>query len=254
MATHHDSETVAHYERLLAPVYVWMIGGLDEAISTNGALFDRHGIRSSKKDWGSARALDVGAGPGPQSLALAERGYQVTAIDPSATLIAELAAQARRRNLDIEAIRDAAPLGDRHPGPFDVVTCMTDTLVSLPDRNTARELIADAARRLRPAGRLVLSWRDLSDLPVGDARFLPVRSDADRISTCFLESVDDEHVRVHDLLHERDGESFVQRISSYLKLRLATDVVDRWLADAGLSVQVRDVQRGMHIRVARRRA
>lgn len=106
--------------------------------------------------------------------------------------------------------------------------------------------------RLRPAGQLVLTWRDLSELPVGEGRFIPVRSDADRILTYFLEPVDDDHVRVYDLLHERDGAGFRQRISSYLELRLAPTIVDEWLIDAGLWVRVRDVQHGMHIRVARR--
>lgn len=129
---------------------------------------------------------------------------------------------------------------------------MTDTLVSLPDVETAHTLVGDAARRLAPDGRLILTWRDLSVLPEGDARFLPVRSDIDRILTCFLEPLDDRHVRVHDLLHEREGDGFAQRISSYLKLRLAPDLVDRWLDEAGLAVEVRDLERGMQVRVARR--
>jgi hypothetical protein len=46
------------------------------------------------------------------------------------------------------------------------------------------------------ANTFVATFRDYTTLPAGDARFIPVRSDPDRIHTCFLEEAQ-QHVRVH---------------------------------------------------------
>jgi SAM-dependent methyltransferase len=209
-----------HYDGLLAGVYTWMIGGLTAAEARARAVFDRLGVTASPTDENPApAALDIGSGPGPQALALASMGFRVTGLEPCEPLLSELREAAAARGLKVTAVADGVPLEDRYTGPFAVISCMVDTLVSLPDVSTAHQLIADAARRLEPGGKLCLSFRDLTQLPVGNARFLPVRSDANRILTCFLEGVDDARVRVHDVLHERSGEGFTQRVSSYLKLR-----------------------------------
>ncbi|GAA2349143.1 hypothetical protein [Streptomyces cuspidosporus] len=80
---------------------------------------------------------------------------------------------------------------------------------------------------------------EVDDLPApleGTDRFLAVRGDADRILTCFLEYLDADTVRVHDLLHLRTPDGWTLHTGSYPKLRLAAD----WLADrcreAGLEV------------------
>ena len=96
----------------------------------------------------------------------------------------------------------------------DVILCMGDTLTHLPDRDAVRQLLALAAESLRPGGRI---HRHLSRLHArfgGNARFIPVKSDAERILACFLEYAAD-HVDVHDMLHEWDGGAWQLRVSSY---------------------------------------
>lgn len=73
--------------------------------------------------------LDVGCGQGTQALALARRGHQVTGLDRSATLLADLRAalaeepaQVRERVRTVEAdVSDAPTLFPA--GSFDVVLC-----------------------------------------------------------------------------------------------------------------------------------
>ena len=54
----------------------------------------------------SGRALDMGAGPGTQAIALAKMGFAVTATDISATAVAKAAAKAEESGLDIDWRRD----------------------------------------------------------------------------------------------------------------------------------------------------
>jgi SAM-dependent methyltransferase len=101
-----------------------------------------------------AKVLDAGAGTGFLSLLLAGQGYQVTALDLSARMLASLQSKAALLGLDIRTVHaDAAspPAGD-----FDAVV-ERHLIWTLPDPATALA----AWRAAAPAGRLVLvegSW------------------------------------------------------------------------------------------------
>ncbi|MEX0941472.1 MAG: class I SAM-dependent methyltransferase [Pseudomonadales bacterium] len=75
-----------HYEKLLAPVYSWMLGGFEASIQRNSRLFDRYQLAPQ----GSGHAVDLGAGCGFQSIPLLMRGYTVTAIDLNEFLLNQL--------------------------------------------------------------------------------------------------------------------------------------------------------------------
>jgi hypothetical protein len=106
-------------------------------------------------------------------------------------------------------------------------------------------------RVLRPAGQLVLTFRDLSSELRGVDRFILVRSAADKIMTCFLEYGPDV-VMVHDLIHLRDVDSWKLMKSAYPKLRLRSDEVRRNLQQVGFEVYAAEVWRGMTVLAARR--
>ena len=92
-----------------------------------------------------ARVLDAGAGTGFLSLLLAAQGYQVTALDLSAGMLAKLQAKAARQGLDVEIVHaDAASPPD---GPFDAVV-ERHLLWTLPDPAAA---LAAWRRRFPPA-------------------------------------------------------------------------------------------------------
>jgi SAM-dependent methyltransferase len=224
-----DSGSVErHYQSLLAPVYAWMVGDLDAAFARSREVLAAAGLQR-----GPGLALDLGAGFGLQSIPLAEAGYQVVAIDSSRALLDEL----HRRAPAVRVVEDDLCRFRAHvPGPCGAIVCMGDTLTHLRSPAEVERLISDAAGALAPGGRLVLGFRDYhGPAREGAARFIPVRSDGDRILTCFLEYAPD-HVQVHDLLHERQGSQWSLRVSAYRKLRLAPARVAEEMGAAGLEV------------------
>lgn len=220
-----------HYAGLLAPIYSWMCGGVEAALARGEAELDALGLvpRATR------HALDLGAGFGMHSIPLARRGFEVLAIDSSAELLRELrlaAASAR-----IHAIHgDIAKFREHLTVAPEAVLCMGDTLTHLSDARAVESLFADVAAAIAPSGTFVLSFRDYTAPLQAEHRFIPVKSDADRILTCFLE-YEDGYVIVHDLVHERQGAEWRQRISAYRKLRLSPDWVMAALGKAGFQTR-----------------
>lgn len=234
------SNSQTHYEKLLAPVYSWMAGGFEAALERYGGFFDRHGMASER----SGVALDLGAGCGFQSIPLARRGYAVTAIDMDRLLLDELKANAGA--LPIEVVEDdLLELGRHVAGDAELVVCMTDTLLHLDTRHDVRMLFDSVHAALMPGGRFVLTFRDLTRELVGVERFIPVRSDADRVLTCFLEYEPDSVV-VHDLLYSRRPEGgWAFQSSCYRKLRLPVDWVLEQLREAGFDASESSAENGL---------
>jgi SAM-dependent methyltransferase len=197
-----------------------------------------------------AVALDLGAGSGVHSVALAKLGYEVVAVDLSPTLLAEL--EERRRHLPIRCVEaDFTALPSDVPTDAAVVTCMGDTLLHLPSEGAVRDALRAAHERLEPGGRFVASFRDLTGELTGTDRFIDVRSEPDRIFTCFLEYAPDR-VTVHDLVHVRDGAGWRLRKSAYEKLRLAPRWVEHALREAGFSEVTVEPDVRMHVASATR--
>jgi len=95
----------------------------------------------------------------------------------------------------------------------------------------------------------VATFRDYVSAPLAaERRFIAVRSDARRIRSCFLEYAAAQ-VLVYDLLHERDGEVWQQRVSSYPKLRLDPLWAAARLCGLGFSLR-RDAAPGAMVRIA----
>ncbi len=228
-----------HYRSHLAPVYLWMAGGFDAAIGRGeteiGAL-----LPDLSND---SRAVDLGCGFGMHSIPLARRGCSVLALDSSSYLLEQL--QAHSGALPITAVEDDLLAFQRYlDHPSDVILCMGDTLTHLPDRDTALQLFTLAAASLRPGGRFIVTFRDYTQTLLGNGRFIPVKSDTERILSCFLEYATD-HVDVHDLLHEREGDAWKLRVSAYRKLRLAPQWVSASLHDRGFAVRTEPGAAGM---------
>jgi SAM-dependent methyltransferase len=222
---------VDHYRSHLAPVYSWMSGGFDAAVGRGDTE-----IGALRPDLSNGSvAVDLGCGFGMHSIPLARRGCSVLALDSSSYLLDELKAHAAA--LPIRAVEDDLLAFQRYlDRPADFILCMGDTLTHLPDRDSVLQLFTLAAVSLRPGGTFVVTFRDYTQALVGNARFIPVKSDTDRILSCFLEYAT-EHVDVHDMLHERNGDTWQLQVSAYRKLRLDPNWVSESLRDRGFAVR-----------------
>jgi 2-polyprenyl-3-methyl-5-hydroxy-6-metoxy-1,4-benzoquinol methylase/predicted enzyme related to lactoylglutathione lyase len=128
------------------------------------AALARHQLRSG-------RLLDEGTGPGTQALALARRGFVVTAADISSAAIERLSRVAKQQGLDLTLAVDDV-LATKLTGPFDVVFDRGCFHVIAPDQRAdyvrvMRELVA-------PSGWLFLkTFSQLQPGTDGPYRFAP---------------------------------------------------------------------------------
>ena len=231
------SNVATHYEQLLAEHYVWMFGvSYEQKVAEQKALLDQV-VRTLPAARRSGSAVDLGSGPGFQSIALAELGYSpVIAVDSSRELLGEL--QGRKQSFAIETREaditrlDWAPL----PENASVIVCMGDTLTHLPSKDSVETLFTDVFQKLAAGGVFVLTYRDLTGELAGTDRFLPVQADDTRIMTCFLEYKSGDAVTVHDLVYVRCEGGWKLNKSSYEKLRLGVGWVTSALRKAGFTV------------------
>ncbi len=223
------SNVAKHYDQLLGEHYIWMFGiPFEQKVAEQKALLDPV-VRTLPEARRSGAAIDLGSGPGFQSIALAELGYSpVIAVDSSSKLLAEL--QSRKGTDAIETREDDITRLDSValPESASVIVCMGDTLTHLPSKKSVQELFAGVFQRLAPDGVFVLTYRDLTGELAGIDRFLPIQADDTRIMTCFLEYTSSDAVTVHDLVYVRNEGRWNLNKSSYQKLRLASG----WVADA----------------------
>lgn len=232
------SSVVEHYEQLLAPVYLWMVGGSEAAFALAEA--DLAPVLR-----GGGFAIDLGAGFGMHVVPLARSGWRVLAVDSSPTLLGQLATLAadlpiRTQCGDLLGFADHMLPAER----ANLILCMGDTLTHLDSLDAVAALSRAVASRLSPGGRFVATFRDYTRLPAGEARFIPVRADEHRILTCFLEEMEG-HVQVHDLLYERTNGAWKMTVSSYRKLRLPPEAARQAFLAAGLQATVEPAARGM---------
>jgi hypothetical protein len=235
-----------HYADHLGPIYTWMVGDMDAAFSRSDAELDSLPLPLKA----GAIAVDLGAGFGLHAVPLARRGFSVLAIDTYDPLLKDLAARAG--TLAIRTVNaDLLDFRAHIAAPVDVIACMGDTLTHLPDQSGVQALFAAVAASLNPGGLFVATFRDYASAPLqGDARFILVRGDEQRILTCFLD-YGEGTVIVHDLLHQREGGSWRLRVSSYPKLRLSPQWAVDELNAQGLTA-TRDSVAGGMIRIIAR--
>jgi len=226
-----------HYQKHLAKFYSWMFGDFAAAVARNKSFFESHQIMPGS----NLVALDLGAGPGFQAIALNQLGFEVHAVDTSQELLNEMAGHDPRIHMHCQDLRAPFPVPSA-----GVIACMGDTLTHLENKTQVTELIERCSQTLTPNGQLVISFRDLTRSPIEESRFFIVKSDDTRILTCFLED-DGDHVKVYDLLHEKTADGWGLSKSFYRKVKLDPAWVIETMKAAHLRVTASNSPSGLSI-------
>ena len=95
--------------------------------------------------------LDVGCGAGRHSIELAQRGYTVVGIDPSATMIDAAKERASEAGVspDFQKVAGEDFITDK---TFDAAICLFTTLGQIEDQKNNHHIIPRVATALRPGG------------------------------------------------------------------------------------------------------
>ncbi len=110
---------------------------------------------------GARRILDAACGTGFHTVQLAEAGFEVTATDGAAAMVARTEANLAERGLVAETlVADWRDLGRHVGGSFDAVFCLGNSLGHLFSADDRRRTLSQFFEVLKPGGLLVLDHRN----------------------------------------------------------------------------------------------
>jgi SAM-dependent methyltransferase len=217
---------------VLAPYYDRFTDGYAHAalVAALTALARDHGLSGH-------RALDVACGTGKSTEPLAEFGYDVSACDTSPEMV-----QRARDRLGGDGhafVADMRSLPDI--GPFDLITCLDDSVNYLLSAEDLRRSLRSMAARLRPGGHIVFDANTLGTYRRGFSSDFVVESgetlfcwrgqtspDASPGSLC------DATLEVFD---RRDDGAFERLTSTHRQRHHSAQAVREAIAAAGLRLR-----------------
>lgn len=116
-------------------------------------------------------ALDVGCGEGADAIWLAQRGWTVTAVEPSGIALERARAAADTKGADVTWIHAGLVEMPAGTGTHDLVSAQYPVLFITPDNAAVDALLGAVA----PGGTLLLVHHDLDDAHAAERGFDPSR-------------------------------------------------------------------------------
>ena len=220
-----------HYDNHLGNFYSWMCGTYFEEKQRE---FKQFFINNNIVPLSTKIAIDLGAGHGIQSSSLAKLGFQVQAIDFNEQLLCEL--KNNTQNLSVSSINEDIRLIKMHKDlKPELILCFGDTIAHLDSKEEIEQFITNIYETLIPEGKFIFSFRDYGTELIDDSRFIPVKSDSDKILICFLEYFPAK-IKITDIFYKKVDENWTQTISSYFKVRVTKDYIIRCLKNIGFKI------------------
>jgi SAM-dependent methyltransferase len=164
---------MADFYDQLAPLYDLIFADWDESMSRQGELFA--GIIASR--WTEChRILDVSCGTGTQSIAMAQRGFDVVSSDISPAAVGRARTETAARGLDVAlSVCDMRQAYLHHGGGFDVVMSCDNSIPHLLTDGDILIALDQMLKCLRPGGGCIITVRDYSKETRGKGIIKPVR-------------------------------------------------------------------------------
>lgn len=163
-----DTSTIAFYDAI-ADFYQLFYKDWEVQLEREGLT-----LRSIFRNKGIETVLDVGCGPGTQSVPLAKLGFNITGVDPSPKLLKKAEQTAQKENVDVRWIQgDFLSLEEVVDAPFDAIICKGNSLPHLLTDAEIEQAIETFFKLLRPGGVLVIGLRDFETMLEHRPKFLP---------------------------------------------------------------------------------
>ncbi len=129
----------------------------EKEIFTQGTLGEVDFIEKEINKDKNCEILDIGCGTGRHAIELAKRGYNVTGIDLSESMIKKARENAKKYNLDVDfQIADARKLN--FEDQFDLVVMMCEGAFPLMETDEMNfEILKNASKALNKNGKLIFT-------------------------------------------------------------------------------------------------
>ncbi len=131
--------------------------GYDREVFTRGTTGEADFIEAEIGGDRTKKILDIGCGTGRHSIELAQRGYDVTGLDLSETLLSKAKKKAAEAKVRVRFIR-ADARNSHFRAEFDLVIMICEGAFPLMETDGMNfSILENAARALKPDGKLILT-------------------------------------------------------------------------------------------------